>query len=147
MVNLINCFPNTVFQKGKLQMLKLLGFAVSLFVLVACGTEDDSSGSSSQALDTTTKCDVVTSGDKSCYEYTNLPEANFSIASAACAEVNGTFTPKAACSRTSNVGGCTQGGSVGQGSDIKLVHYYYSPMTVDQVKQLCSGAGEQYVAP
>ncbi len=128
-------------------MLKLLGFAMSLLVLVACGTKDDSSGSSSQALDTTTKCEVETSGVKSCFEYTNLPEANFSVGSGACTGVSGTFTPKAACSRTSNVGGCTQGGSVGQGSDIKLVHYYYSPMTVDQVKQLCSGASEQYVAP
>ena len=130
-------------------MLKFFGIFLSILLLVGgCGAKDDSSGGSSPSLDTTTKCDLVNSGVTSCFEYTNLPEANFSVASAACTQVNGTFTPKAACSRTNNVGGCTQGGSSAQDGDIRLVHYYYSPgQTGDQVKQLCSGAGEQYVAP
>lgn len=129
-------------------MLKIFASALSiLFLLLGCGTKDDSSGGTSQALNTTTKCELVNSGMTSCFEYTNLPEANFSIASGACTQANGNFTAKAACSRTNNVGGCTQGG--GQDSDVvKLVHYYYSPgLTADQVRQTCTSEGEQYVAP
>jgi len=119
-----------------------------LLLMVGCGKEN-SSGGSSQSLDTTTKCEIEASQTtmKTCFEYTNLPEANFSIPSGSCAEAKGTFTAKAACSRTDNVGGCTQGGSSTQGSNIKLVIYYYSPgVTVDQAKRFC-GQNEQYVTP
>jgi hypothetical protein len=122
-----------------------------LVLLLTFGcSKDGSSGGSSQVLNTTTKCEIEASDSslKTCFEYTNLPEANFSIASSSCAEVSGTFTAKAACSRTDNVGGCTQGGDSVQGSNIKLVLYYYSPgMTVDQTKQTCGAQNSQYVAP
>ena len=132
-------------------MLKSFGqLLLVLLPIVGCEAKEKSSGGSSPSLNTTTKCEFESSQTtvKSCFEYTNLTEANFTVASGACTEAKGSFTAKVACSRTNNVGGCTQGGNVGKDSIGKLVFYFYSPgMTVDQVKRSCSDQNEQYVPP
>ena len=101
---------------------------------------------SSTSFANTTKCDVETAGTKTCYEYTNLPEASFSIAKSSCSEQKGVFKANAACSREGNVGGCTQSGN-GKGQ-ARLVAYNYSPGSdVNTTKQFCQMQQEQYVKP
>jgi hypothetical protein len=118
-------------------------------LVVACVAKEKSPGGSSQALDTTTKCEIEASGAtlKTCFEYTKLPEEYFSVASRSCADEKGAFTSKAACSRTDNVGGCTQGAGATGNTVGQLVLYYYSPgVTEEQARRLC-GENGQFVAP
>ena len=134
--------------------MKLSCLFILLIMIAGCKkTDTGSSGSNNDAqaavgINGTTKCDTTTASGPLCYEYTGLPEAGVSVAKASCDDSKGTFTPKAACSRVNNVGGCTQGGS-GLGSTLgKLVIYVYSPSyTADKVKQLCANEKEQYVQP
>lgn len=93
-------------------------------------------------------CDVQNNQYQYCYEWENVPEPAFGTVKETCDSLKGTLKTKQNCSRTQNVGGCTQGGQSNDASTMDLTIFYYGPSyTAQKVKQGCEAQKEIYIQP
>src|SRR6266542_3465561 len=105
------------------------------FAMAACGGGGDDGNGGTGGGGAKRSCDVKVQAGHTCVTYTGTAYTDDTIAKACSMTMGGTVA--SSCPTSGLAGACTQPGASGQ----EFKTYYYSPVTSDQVKQICSLGG------